>query len=159
MGAECVESKMMKVKSWSAWVLVAMVILGGAGWVFAFVHEGKDAAIEAALPKLDLAKNPYVLREAWWHGELKEGETKLIQHQLFKRNDYWFWMGASNPDAKVSLHIYDAEGNLVDAESFEKGHVAGARVAPNSSGIFYIRIKAEAGSVGATEWAVIYAFR
>lgn len=150
---------MMKVKLLTAWVLMALAVLGGAGWVFAFVHEGKDAAIEAALPKLDLEKDPYALREAWWHGELKDGETKLIGHQLFKRNDYWFWMGASNPDAKVSLHIYDADGNLVDAESFEKGHVAGARVAPKSSGIYYVRIKVEVGSAGSTGWAVIYAFR
>jgi hypothetical protein len=150
---------MMKAKSLTAWVVATLVILGGAGWVFAFVHEGKDAAIEAALPKLDLEKDPYVLREAWWHGELKDGETKLIQHQLFKRNDYWFWMGASNPDAKVNLHIYDAGGNLVEVESFARGHVAGARVTPTASGIFYIRIAVETGSVDSTEWAVIYAFK
>ncbi len=159
MAAESVQVNTMKATSLTAWILSALVLLGGAGWVFAFVHEGKSAAIEAALPKLDLKKNPYALREAWWHGEMKKGETKLIQHQLFKRNDYWFWMGASDPGAKVNLHIYDAEGNLVDVESFDKGHVAGARVTPKSSGIFYIRIKVEAGSVDSTGWAVIYAFR
>ena len=136
-----------------------LAVFAGAGLVLAFIHEGKDAAIGAALPKLELSKDPYVLRESWWHGELKGGETKLIKHQLFKRNDYWFWMGASNPDAKVSLHIYDSEGNLVEEENFERDHVAGARVVPKSSGIYYVRIKIEGGPAGPTEWAVIYAFR
>ncbi|NOX99585.1 MAG: hypothetical protein GXP30_07640 [Verrucomicrobia bacterium] len=149
----------MKVKSIPARPLLLLLVFIGAGWGLAFIHEGKDAAIGAALPKLDLKKNPYVLREAWWHGELKDGEMKLIKHQLFQRNDYWFWMGASNPDATVSIHIYDDEGNLVDEESFEKGHVAGARVVPKASGAYYIRIKVTGGPVGPTGWAVIYGFR
>lgn len=149
----------MKAKSISVWVVAAVTIMVGASWVWALVHEGKDAAIGAALPKLDLAENPYVLREAWWQGELKKGETKLIQHQLFQRNDYWFWMGSSNPDAEVSIHIYDAEGNLVDEESFEKGHVAGARVVPKVSGTYYVRIKVLEGPAGPSGWAVIYGFR
>ena len=151
--------EVMKVTSSSVWVLMTLAIFAGAGWVLAFIHEGKDAAIGAALPKLDLSENPYVLREAWWHGELKIGETKLIKHQLFKRNEYWFWMGSSNPDAKVSLHIYDGDGNLVETENFEKDHVAGARVVPKTTGTYYIRIKITAGPAGPTEWAVIYAFR
>ncbi|MCF6314485.1 MAG: hypothetical protein L3J39_18695 [Verrucomicrobiales bacterium] len=149
----------MNMKSRRVWLVVAFAMLLGVGGVWAFMHEGKDAAIGAALPKLDLPKNPYVLREAWWQGELKGGETKLIKHQLFKRNDYWFWMGASNPDAKVSIHIYDEGGNLVDEESFEKNDVAGARVVPKNSGIYYIRIKVLEGTAGPSEWAVIYAFR
>jgi len=149
----------MKVKLISLRILILLTLFGGAGVVLAFIHEGKDAAIGAALTKLDLEKDPYVLREAWWNGQLKGGETKLIKHQLFQRNDYWFWMGASNPDAKVSIHIYDGEGNLVDEESFEKNDVAGARVVPKVSGIYYIRIKMVSGPAGPTEWAVIYAFR
>ena len=47
----------------SVWAVMILVMFMGAGWVLAFIHEGKDAAIGAALPKLDLAVNPYVLRE------------------------------------------------------------------------------------------------
>ncbi len=149
----------MKVKSISVWAVTFLAVLIGAGGVWAFVHEGKDAAIGAALPKLDLAKNPYILRESWWQGELKSGEMKLIKHQLFQRNDYWFWIGSSNPDAEVSIHIYDAKGNLVDEESFEKGPVAGARVTPKASGAYFVRIKVVKGPAGPSGWAVIYAFR
>lgn len=149
----------MKGNVISVWALSLLVALTGVGLVWGFMHEGKDAAIEAALPKLDLEKNPYVLREAWWQGELKKGETKLIKHQLFQRNDYWFWIGSSNPEAKVSIHIYDTEGNLVDEESFEKGHAAGARVIPKTSGTYYVRLKVLDGPAGPSGWAVIYAFR
>jgi len=62
----------------------------------------------------------------------------------------------------VSLHIYDGEGDLVEEESFERDHVAGARVVPKTTGTYYVRIKVEAGPVGPAGpigWAVIYAFR
>jgi len=131
------------------------------GWVMAFVNDAKSAAIEAAIPKLDLADNPYLLRESWWHEPFrKKGDVKIIKHQLFKRNDYWFWAGLSEPDAKVSIHIYDGAGELADAEDWQDGHVAGARIAPASSGNYYIRVELLENPGGEElEWAVIYAFR
>lgn len=140
--------------------LVGVLTLG-TGWVLAFVNDAKSAAIEAAIPQLDLADNPYLLRESWWHEPFrKKGDVKIIKHQLFKRNDYWFWAGLSETDAKVSIHVYDSAGELADAEDWQKGHVAGARIVPASSGNYYIRVELLENSSGEElEWAVIYAFR
>ncbi len=142
---------------------LALVLLLATGihWAWAFVSDGKSAAIEAALPQLDLEENPYLLRESWWHETFsKKGDVKLIQHQLFKRNDYWFWAGLSEPDAKVSVHIYDNEGELADAEDWQKNHVAGVRIVPEASANYYIRVELlENPSGEEVEWAVIYAFR
>ena len=142
-------------------LLLALSFGFGAHWAWAFVHDGKSAAIEAALPKLDLEENPYLLRESWWHETFsKKGDVKLIQHQLFKRNDYWFWAGLSEPDAKVSVHIYDSEGDLAETEDWQKNHTAGARIVPEASGNYYIRVELlENPSGEEVEWAVVYAFR
>ncbi len=133
------------------------VTLGGVA--YGFVHEGKSFAIEAAVPQLELKENPFVLREAWWNGELNAGETKIIQHQLFKRNEYWFWLGCSQTGSKVSIHIYDSEGKLAEAEAWQDQHVAAARIVPNNSGIHYIRIAVENTEEDPAEWAVVYAYR
>ncbi len=122
------------------------------------VHDGRSYAIEAALPELDKKKNPFTLRQSWWNGDLKKGGVKLIRHQLFKRNEYWFWVGLSDDTAKVSIHIYDRNGKLVESESWQKGHVAGARIKPSKTGSYLIRIKVEDGR-GPIPWAVIYGFR
>ena len=138
-------------------VIAALAMLAaGAG---AFVHDGKSFAIEAALPQLELRENPFVLREAWWNGELKAGETKIVQHQLFKRNEYWFWLGSSIQNSKVSIHIYDSQGKLADAEAWAKNHVAGVRVVPENSGTYYIRVSIDESGEEPVEWAVIYAYR
>jgi len=149
----------------SRWLVMGFALVGvltlGVGWVMAFVSDAKSAAIEAAIPQLDLADDPYLLRESWWHDSFrKKGDVKIVKHQLFKRNDYWFWAGLSEPDAKVSIHIYDGAGELADAEDWQKANVAGARIAPGSSGNYYIRIELlENPSGDDVEWAVIYAFR
>lgn len=130
-----------------------------SGAALAFVHDGKSFAIEAALPKLELREHPFVLREAWWNGELKAGETKIVQHQLFKRNEYWFWLGSSIQDSKVSIHVYDAEGKLADAEAWSKNNVAGVRLVPANSGTYYIRVAIDESAEEPVEWAVIYAYR
>lgn len=130
-----------------------------AGLVYGFVHEGKSFAIEAAVPQLELKENPFVLREAWWNGELQPGETKIIQHQLFNRNEYWFWLGVSQTDAKVSIHLYDSEGKLAEAEAWQDRNVAAARIRPEKTGVYYVRVAVESVSDPPAEWAVVYGYR
>lgn len=140
--------------------LVAFGLLcAGALSVWGLVHDGRSAAIEAAVPLLELDKNPFILRETWWDGSLKEKEQKLIEHQLFKRNEYWFWAGCSQSGAKINIHIYDQNGNLIEDEAWEKGHVAGARVIPEASGTYYVRVFLESSDEVPVEWAVVYAYR
>lgn len=141
----------------AALVAAAILLLGSV--VYGFVHEGKSFAIEAAIPQLDLKENPFVLREAWWNGELKAGETKIIQHQLFKRNDYWFWLGVSQMESKVSIHIYDSDGRLADSEAWQDRNVAAARISPKATGIHYIRVAVESVDEPPAEWAVVYGYR
>lgn len=140
---------------WTAGVLA----MGVAGLVDAFVHDGKSFAIEAALPQIELKEDPFVLREAWWNGELNAGETKILQHQLFKRNEYWFWLAGSDRSSVVNIHIYDSQGNLTEAESWQKENVAGVRVKPEMTGTYYIRVAIEKAGEQPAEWAVIYAYR
>lgn len=153
------ESRGQRRRRLVAGAVAGLAVLLMAGTVGAFVHDGKSFAIEAALPKLELEENPFILREAWWNGELKPGETKIVQHQLFKRNEYWFWLGSSIQESKVNLHIYDSEGRLADAEAWQDKNVAGVRVVPANSGTFYIRVAVEDAAEVPVEWAVIYAYR
>ncbi|NNE92347.1 MAG: hypothetical protein HKN23_11925 [Verrucomicrobiales bacterium] len=141
---------------------IAVSTLLAAAVIFlarAEVHDGKSFAIEKALPALELKENPYTLRENWWKGELRKGENKILKHQLFVRNEYWFWLGASQRGAKVSIHIYDGEGKIADAEAFQDKNVAGVRIIPKKSGVHYIRIAVDDTIIEPVEWAVIYGYR
>jgi len=125
----------------------------------AFTDDARSFAIEAALPWLDQKDRPYSLRETWWGQDAKVKQVKIIRHQLFQRNAYWFWVACENLNAKISVHVYDEEGKLVDAEAFEKGHTAGARVVPTKSGSYLIRVVVEESPQKKTHWAMVYGFR
>ena len=77
-------------------------------------------------------KQGYQVREDYWGGDLGVGEKKAVRQQLFKGNDYWFWMGTEVEQAKVSVHVYDADGKLCEQpDSWEKGHFAAAHLIPS----------------------------
>ena len=124
----------------------------------ATVDDALSYALEGATPYV---KEGFTVREDWWGGDLESGKPKAIVHQLFKGNSYWFWMGTEVAKAKVSVHVYDADGNLCEVEAWSKGRFAGARVIPKKTGTYYIIVEIENPDkkVERTHWAMAYGFR
>src|SRR5438128_9871880 len=82
------------------------------------VDDAQSFALQAAEPYV---KEGFQVREDYWGGDLGVGEKKAVRQQLFKGNEYWFWMGTEVERAKISVHIYDAEGKLAEQpESWQK---------------------------------------
>lgn len=113
-------------------------------------------ALETAAPYV---KKGFTVREDFWGGELPVKTTKAIVHQLFKGNEYWFWMGSDQQSAKISVHVYDSAGNLAEAEAWQKPHFAAARVVPKNSGSYYIIVEVEQSPAKRTYWALAYGYR
>ena len=72
-------------------LLAAIVVL--ASVIFASVDPTTVYARAFAL----LGAEPYVkkgfhMREDYWAGELAPGEKKAVRQQLFKGDEYWFWL-------------------------------------------------------------------
>jgi len=80
-------------------------------------------------------------------------------HQLFKGNEYWFWMGSDTKNAKISVHVYDSDGNLAEAEAWTKPHFAAARVVPKKTGSYYLIVEIEKSPEERTYWSLAYGFR
>src|SRR5437867_769829 len=125
-----------------------------------------------AIPELNLPiirqiqdAEPYVkqgfqVREDYWGGELGSGEKKAVRQQLFKGNEYWFWLGTEVDKAKVSVHVYDSDGKLAEEpDGWEKGHFAGAHVIPKATGSYFIIVSVEESPEDRTHWALVYGFR
>jgi hypothetical protein len=82
-------------------------------------------------------KEGFTVREDYWGGDLLVKHAKAIVHQLFKGNRHWFWMGTDKDGAKISVHVYDSDGRLAEAESWQKPHKAAAMVSPKKTGSYY----------------------
>lgn len=127
------------------------------GNCMATVDDAQTFALQAAEPYV---KNGFQVREDYWGGDLGSGEKKAVRQQLFKGNEYWFWMGTDVEKAKISVHIYDSEGKLIEqADSWQKGHFAAAHVVPNATSSYFIIVSVEESPEDRTHWALVYGFR
>jgi hypothetical protein len=138
------------------WLTACLFVLLSQGSAHATIDDALSFALEAAHPYV---KQGFTVREDYWGGDLPVKQPKAIVHQLFKGNEYWFWMGTEVEKAKISVHVYDAEGNLVEVEQWQKEHFAAARVVPKSTGTYYLIVEIEASPVERTHWALAYGFR
>ena len=102
----------------------------------ASVDDAQSFALQAAEPYV---KEGFQVREDYWGGDLGVGEKKAVRQQFFKGNEYWFWMGTEVEQAKVSVHVYDADGKLVRAtRQLAKGSFRrGARDSKDDRQLFY----------------------
>ncbi len=120
----------------------------------------KLAAQQTALPFLK-GENPFILRESSWSGTLEPGKARLIQVQLFRRNEYHFWFNVPDRRAGLNLNIYDANGEIVDAENvkYESSNIVSLVVRPGVTGIYYLRVSLQTTIETPQRWSVIYAYR
>jgi hypothetical protein len=120
------------------------------------IDDALSFALEAAAPYV---KEGFTVREDYWGGDLPVKQSKAIVHQLFKGNEYWFWMGSDTKEAKISVHVYDADGNLAEVEHWQKPHFAAARVVPKKTGSYYLIVEIEKSPKERTAWALAYGFQ
>lgn len=123
----------------------------------ASVDDAQSFALQAAEPYV---KEGFQVREDYWGGDLGVGEKKAVKQQLFKGNEYWFWLGTEVEKSVLSVHIYDAEGKLVEQpDSWQKGQFAAAHIVPQSTGSYFIIVTIEESADERTHWALVYGFR
>ena len=140
-------------------LLAAIVVLLPA--IFASVDSttvyARAFALLAAEPYL---KKGFQVREDYWAGDLASGEKKAVRQQLFKGNEYWFWLGTEVDRAKESVHIYNSNGELAEqSDSWVKGNLAAAHIIPKTTGSYFIIVSVEESPAAHTHWALVYGFR
>ena len=137
--------------------LICALILSGAVTLRSEVDDAQSYALEVAEPYI---KQGFSMRYEFWDGDLKPGENKQVRHQLFKGNEYWFWVATSAEDAEVRVNIYDDKGNLVEAESWQKDNTAGARLSPAVTGSFIVRVEVTKSTDNEpVRWSLAYGYR
>ena len=148
-------NRFSKVLLRSSSLLVAVVVMQRAAC--GSVDDAQSFALQAAEPYV---KQGFQVREDYWGGDLASGEKKAVRQQLFKGNEYWFWLGTEVDRAKVFVHIYDSDGKLAEEpDSWEKGHFAAAHVIPKTTGSYFVIVSVEESPEDRTHWALVYGFR
>src|SRR6266566_4302914 len=145
------------VKTLFCQVILLLILTAVRPAILASVDDAQSFALQAAEPYV---KQGFQVREDYWGGDLGSGEKKAVRQQLFKGNEYWFWLGTEVDKAKVSVHVYDSDGKLAEEpDGWEKGHFAGAHVIPKATGSYFIIVSVEESPEDRTHWALVYGFR
>jgi hypothetical protein len=133
---------------------LALFLAAPAAW--AYVDDALSFAYEAANP---YAQRGWVIREDAWGGDLGAGDKKAVTAQLFRGNSYMFFLATDVDGAALRVNIYDAEGNLAESKSWQRGRFAYAEVKPRSTGTFYAIVEILSSPEDRTGWALVYGFQ
>ena len=147
----------MKAERKSAAVAALLAVLILANPVLAVVDEAYSMIMEAS--ESYIVEEGFTLRQEYWNGEFESGKRKLAQHQLFRGNEYWFWVGTSLENCDLKIEVYDEKGNSVTVERTKGDFTAGARVTPAQTGSYYVLITIESKDEDMVDWALVYAYR
>jgi hypothetical protein len=135
---------------------LALVALCFAPTAYATVDDALSFAHEAASPYV---KQGYTVREDAWGGDLGVKDQKAVTAQLFKGNEYWFWLGTDTRGATITVHVYDSNGKLAESETFQKGRFSGAKVVPDKTGTYYAIVTVEKSPSERSNWALVYGYK
>ena len=137
-------------------VVIALLMLAFCMPVQATVDEAHDHAMEAATP---FVEQGYTVREDYWNGEVESGQKLAIRHQLFKGNDYVFWLGTANDGCVLDIAVYDAKGQPVHMEQKVKDFTCSVRVNPPRTGTYMLVFSVKSKKERGVTWALAYGYR
>jgi hypothetical protein len=146
------------ISPWLAYLLAAVLALQPGQLLRASVDESHDFTMEAADP---FVGQGFIVREDYWNGEVKSGQKLMVRHQLFKGNEYAFWLGTANEDCKLEIQVVDEKGNNIEITTKEGvgKHFTSVRVNPPRSGSYSVIFSVTSKKDKSVFWALSYGFR
>lgn len=132
-------------------------------WLLAATHlpAATDDEVIARKTALDVAgafsNDGYKLRDGSWVATLEAGKAQVIQVNLFAGNQYWFSVGATASDAKMTIAVFNETGQPIDVEEYQEGSTSAAGVSPEASGPYYVQIQEAEGA--AATFCLLYSYK
>lgn len=137
-------------------MISAALLMAVATLVHATVDESHDFAMEAAVP---FVEEGFIVREDYWNGEVKSGQKLMITHQLFKGNEYAFWLGTSQEGVTLDMKVFDEKNQPVQIKPTADKFFMSVRVNPPKTGTYKIVFELKSKKEPSVLWALAYGYR
>lgn len=135
---------------------LAVVLLAAVLPSRASVDDSHSAAMEAAAPAV---KDGFKIRQEYWRGTLKSGQQKIVKQQLFKGNEYWFFLGTDAEKATLKVDIFDRKGTKINVETKLVENAAAVRVLAPATGTYIVVFSLTGKEGDQIPWALAYGYR
>ena len=124
----------------------------------ATVDDAHSFAMEAAIP---FVNDGFIVREDYWNGEVKSGQQLMVRHQLFKGNDYAFWLGTANDGCTLDVQVLDEKGAPIHiTPKIGIGpNFTSVRVNPPKTGTYSVVFSVTSKTEKSVFWALAYGYR
>lgn len=122
---------------------------------YATIDDAHSFAMEAAIP---FVKKGFIVREDYWNGEVKSGQRLMVKHQMFKGNEYAFWLGCPEDDAVFELLVLDEKGDEISLDYNASQYFASARVNPPKTGTYTVIFSVSSKRTKSLYWALAYGY-
>lgn len=136
--------------------VLALLTLAVTSLVHGTVDESHDFAMEAAIP---FVEQGFIVREDYWNGEVKSGQKLMIRHQLFKGNEYAFWLGTSQEGVSLDMKVFDEKNQPVQISAKADKYFMSVRVNPPKTGTYRIVFELKSKTEPSVLWALAYGYR
>lgn len=138
--------------------LAAMIMSCALGLpsAWAYVDDAHSMAMELATPYVEKG---FQVRQDYWSGDVKSGTAKQVKAQLFKGNEYWFFLGCDADQCELELKIVDAKGKTLHVETKKIKGAVGVRILPPKTGSYAVIFTITSTDVEKPSWALAYAYR
>ena len=144
------------MKRFAPLVLFLAALVFGPGPAYATIDDALSFALEAADPYV---KDNFTVREDYWGGDLPVKSTKAIVHQLFKGNEYWFFLGTELEKATLKVDIFDRKGTKINVETKIVDNAAAVRVLAPATGTYIVVFSLTTKEQEQIPWALAYGYR
>lgn len=140
----------------AAALLTAVALLASTPLCHATIDDAHSFAMEAAMP---FVEQGFIVREDYWNGEVKSGQMLMVRHQMFKGNEYAFWLGTSQEDISFELKVLDEKGDEIELDFKSKGMYSTVRVNPPKTGTYSVVFSLTSKKEKSVYWALAYGYR
>lgn len=137
-------------------LLAATAFLALTPFSHATIDDAHSFAMEAAMP---FVKQGFIVREDYWNGEVKSGQKLMVRHQMFKGNEYAFWLGSAQEGVTFELKVFDEKGAEIALDFKSDGMFASVRVNPPKTGTYSVVFSLSAKKTKSLYWALAYGYR
>lgn len=137
-------------------LLTAAAVLCCSPVVHATIDDAHSFAMEAASP---FVEQGFIVREDYWNGEVKSEQKLMIRHQLFKGNEYAFWLGTANDGVEFELKVVDENDKEITIDRKTSAMFCSVRVNPPKTGTYSIIFSLKAKEPKGVYWALAYGYR